>query len=150
MKRHHQNILAKQIRFGGVDDYCLKDFLDAYNEVSVYTMKQSTIKHAFAKAGLIPFNPRIVLERMEKIEGPKKRRYIPGRPYTPEPEDSGDDDPMDWTCAPTPYTSLAAIAVYDEWINNRLTGACNNTIPLTPSISYVIEKRNKAQNIIVL
>jgi hypothetical protein len=53
-------------------------------------------------------------------------------------------------CAPIPQTSLAAIAVYDEWINRRLTGACDNTIPLTPSISRVIEKRNKAQNIIIL
>jgi hypothetical protein len=148
MKTHHQNILAEQIRFGGADDYCSKDFLDAYNEISVHIMKRPTIKHAFAKAGLILFNLRIVLERIEKIKGPK-RRYIPGRPQTPEPEDNN-GDPMDWTCAPTPYPSLAAIAVYDEWINNRLTGACNNTIPLTPSVSRIIEKRNKAQNIIVL
>ena len=40
--------------------------------------------------------------------------------------------------------------VYNKWINRRLDGACNNTIPLTPSVSRVIEKRNKAQNIIVL
>jgi hypothetical protein len=117
-------------------------------------MKKGTIKYAFAKAGLIPFNPKIVLERMDKIEGPKKRRHISGRPHTPEPHtsepDDSDSDPMDWTCAPTPYTSLAAIAVYDEWIDKRLAGACDNTIPLTPSVSRVIEKRNKAQNIIVL
>jgi len=89
-----------------------------------------------------------VLERIEKIKG-LKRRHIPRRPHTPKPDDS-DDEPMDWTCASTPYPSLAAIAVYDEWINICLKGACNNTIPLTPSISRVIKKRNKAQNIIVL
>jgi hypothetical protein len=66
------------------------------------------------------------------------------------PDDDDDGNPMDWTCAPIPQTSLAAIAVYDEWINKRLAGACDNTIPLTPSVSCVIEKRNKAQNIIVL
>jgi hypothetical protein len=93
MKRHHQNILAKQIRFGGADDYCLKDFLDVYNEVSVRIMKKGIIKHAFAKAGLILFNPKIVLERMEKIKG-LKRCYIPRRPYTPKLEDS-DNDPID-------------------------------------------------------
>jgi hypothetical protein len=93
MKRHHQNILAEQIRFGGAEDYCAKDFLDAYNEISVRTMKKSTIRHAWAKAGLLPFNPKIVLERMEKMEGPK-RRTILERPCTPEPEeDKG--DPMD-------------------------------------------------------
>jgi hypothetical protein len=51
---------------------------------------------------------------------------------------------MDWTCALTPQTSLAVIVVYNEWINRRLTSACDNTIPLTPSVSRVIEKRNKA------
>jgi hypothetical protein len=40
--------------------------------------------------------------------------------------------------------------VYNKWINKRLTGACDNTIPLTPSVLRVIKKRNKAQNIIVL
>jgi hypothetical protein len=45
---------------------------------------------------------------------------------------------------------LAIIAVYNKWINKRLASAYNNTIPLTPSISYIIEKYNKAQNIIVL
>jgi hypothetical protein len=80
MKQHHQNILAKQIRFGGADEYCSKDFLDAYNEISVRTMKRPMIKHVFSKAGLIPFAPKVVLKRMDKIEGPKKRRHIPRRP----------------------------------------------------------------------
>jgi hypothetical protein len=58
-------------------------------------MRIGTIKYAFSKAGLILFNPRIVLERMDKIEGLRKRYYIPRRPYTPELEDSNDDNPMD-------------------------------------------------------
>jgi hypothetical protein len=40
--------------------------------------------------------------------------------------------------------------VYNKWINKRLTSACDNTIPLTSSVSRIIKKRNKAQNIIVL
>jgi hypothetical protein len=76
-------------------------------------MKRSTIKHAFAKAGLIPFSPKIVLERIEKIKGPRKRRHIPRWPQTPKPEDDN-GDPIDWTYAPTPHTSLAAIAVYNK------------------------------------
>jgi hypothetical protein len=40
--------------------------------------------------------------------------------------------------------------VYNKWINKRLTGAYNNTIPLTLFVLRVIEKHNKAQNIIVL
>ena len=112
-------------------------------------MKKGTIKHAFTKTGLILFNPKIILEKMDKIKGPKKRHHISRRLHTPKPDDS-DSDPIDQTCALTPYTSLAAIAVYDEQIDKRLTSACDNTIPLTPSVSHMIEKHNKAQNIIVL
>ena len=57
-------------------------------------MKKGTIKHTFTKAGLIPFNPKIVLERIDKIKGPKKHCYIPRRPQTPEPDDNN-GDPMD-------------------------------------------------------
>ena len=64
-------------------------------------MKRPTIKHVFLKAGLIPFAPKAVLKRIDKIKGLKKRRHIPRRPQTPEPNDD-DGDPMDWTCAPTP------------------------------------------------
>ena len=34
----------------------------------------------FLKAGLILFALKIVLERIDKIKGLKKRRYIPRRP----------------------------------------------------------------------
>jgi hypothetical protein len=79
---------------------------------------------------------------MDKIEG-LKRCYIPKWPYTLE-LDNSNSNPIDWTCAPTPYPSLAAIVVYNEWINRRLNSACKNIIPLTPSVSYIIKKRNKA------
>ena len=44
-----------------------------------------------------------MLKQIDKIKGPKKRRYIPRRPQTPKPNNDDDDgNPMDWTCAPTP------------------------------------------------
>jgi len=62
-------------------------------------MKKGTIKHAFVKAGLILFNPKIILEKINKIEGLKKRRYISKRPHTPEPHtlklDDSDNDLID-------------------------------------------------------
>jgi hypothetical protein len=63
MKQHYQNILADQIRYGGAQ-YTKDDFLDAFNEVSIRTAKESTIKHAWAKAGLIPFNPSSIREKI--------------------------------------------------------------------------------------
>jgi hypothetical protein len=51
MKQHHQNLLAEQVRFGGME-YTKMDFLDAYQEIRNLTMKKKTILHAWEKAGL--------------------------------------------------------------------------------------------------
>lgn len=145
MKQHHQNILAEQVRWGGTG-YTKSDFLDAYNEISVRTMKKHTIKHAWEKAGLWPFNPKLVLDKMEAIEAPW--RHDNNRFQTPEPEETL--EPINWSLVDTPDRSLAAIEPYTKYIDHRLSSAINDTIPLTPTVSRVIDKRNKAQNIIVL
>ena len=67
MKQHHQNILADQVRFSR-SDYSKNDFLNAYNEIFLRTKKVHTIKHAFAKAGLWPFNPSIVLNKIANMK----------------------------------------------------------------------------------
>jgi hypothetical protein len=136
--------LAEQVQFGG-PDYCKNDFLDAYNKISLRTKKKHTIKHAWEKAGLWPFQPRIVLDKMQQIEAPR-RLLNPDRFKTPEPEDSL----IDWRSADTPDTTLLAIKPYSDYIDHRLKSAIEGTIPLSPTISRVIDKRNKAQNIIVL
>jgi hypothetical protein len=133
---------AEQVRFGG-PDYTRNDFLDAY----LRSKKKSTIKHAWAKAGLWPFKPHIVLDKMQRMEAPHKL-LNPDRFKTPEPEDPC--TPIDWATAETPDTTLVAIKPYSEYIDHRLKSAIEGTIPLSPTVSHVIDKRNKAQNIIVL
>ena len=71
MKQHYQNILAEQVQFGSVK-YSKNNFLDAYSEVSLQTAKKHTIQHAWEKAGLWPFKPLLVLEKIEKLEAPKR------------------------------------------------------------------------------
>jgi hypothetical protein len=143
MKQHHQNILAEQIRFGG-SDYSRNDFLDAYNEISLRTKKKNTIKHAWEKAGLWPFKPHTVLNKMQRMEAPH-RLLNSDRFRTPEPQ-----DPLDWVSIKTPDATLCAIKPYDEYIDHRLKSAVEGVVPLSPTISHVINKRNKAQNIIIL
>jgi hypothetical protein len=146
MKQHYQNILADQIRYGGAQ-YTKDDFLDAFNEVSIRTAKESTIKHAWAKAGLIPFNPSIVLEKMKKME-PPQRILNPDRFITPEPEFLNQE--MDWNSCITPEQSLVAIRPYSEYIDRRISAAIDGTINLTPSVARATDKRNKALNIMVM
>ena len=146
MKQYHQNILAEQIRFGG-SDYSRRDFLDTYNEISLRTKKKHTIKHAWEKAGLWPFKPHIVLNKMQRMEAP--RRLLNSDPFrTPEPEDSW--TVTDWVSVKTPDTTLDAIKPYSDYIDHRLKSAVEGAIPLSPTVSHIINKRNKAQNIIIL
>ena len=148
MKQHHQNILAEQVRFSR-SDYTKNAFLDAYNEISLRTKKAHTIKHAFAKAGLQPFNPSIVLNKMANME-PLPDSLNSNRWTTPERENSPSNEEIDQKNCVTPETSLSAIQPYSDYINHQLSSAIQGTVTLTPSISRVTEKRNKALNILVL
>jgi hypothetical protein len=147
MKQHHQNILAEQVRYGDGGDYTRSDFLDAFNEVCTRTKKKSTILHAWEKAGLWPYQPRIVLEKMQRIEAPQ-RLIGPEQWTTPEPEIPSPD--INWVEAPTPDTSMVAIRLYNDYIDHRLSSAINGTIPISPTVVRVIDKRNKVQNIMTL
>ena len=147
MKQHHQNILAEQVRYGDGADYTRSDFLDAFNEVYTRTKKKSTILHTWEKAGLWPYQPRIVLEKMQRIEAPQ-RLLNPERWTTPEPEIPSLD--INWVEAPTPDTSMVAIRPYSDYIDHCLSSAINGTIPISPTVRRVIDKRNKAQNIMTL
>ncbi|KAL5315055.1 hypothetical protein ACEPPN_017706 [Leptodophora sp. 'Broadleaf-Isolate-01'] len=86
---------------------------------------------------------------MEKFEPPVERYYDPVEKMlallekTPEPVE------VDWSKVTTPETSIAKVQEYSEYINKRLAGAIDDSIPLTPSVTRVIEKRDKAQNIMV-
>ena len=45
---------------------------------------------------------------------------------------------------------MVAIRPYSDYINHRLSSAINGTIPISPTVRRVIDKHNKAQNIMTL
>ena len=139
MKAQHQNILAEQVRFGGCE-YSRTDFLDAYNEICVRSMKKNSIIHAWESSGLVPFQPHIVLNNMRKFQPQEPSR-------TPEPEESF---AFEWASCETPQLKLPEIQRYSAYIDSRLTGAIDGSIPLSPTVARVVEKRNKAQSIVAL
>ena len=84
---------------------------------------------------------------METIEGPRRLPDF----STPEPEGLKTPPPeINWSVVETPYRLITALTPYNEYIDYRITAAINGWVPLSPTVSHVIEKRNKAQNIIVL
>ena len=139
MKAQHQNILAEQVRFGGCE-YSRTDFLDAYNEICVRSMKKNSIIYTWESLGLVPFQPHIVLNNMRKFQPQEPSR-------TPEPEESF---AFEWASCETPQLKLPEIQRYSAYIDSRLTGAIDGSIPLSPIVAWVVEKRNKAQSIVAL
>ena len=97
------------MRYRGSFNYSKLDFLDAYNEVTIRTAQLKTILYAWEKAGLWPYGPRTVFERIEAIEGP--RRTIPEEIATPEPNEFGIPSPqeIDWSIVETPDCSLTSL-----------------------------------------
>jgi DDE superfamily endonuclease len=140
LKQHHQNIMAEQIRFGGMN-YTKSDFFDAFQEIRDQTMKKRTIIHSWEKAGLWPFNPKLVLSKLKEM-APFEEPTAPNRFATPEPVEST----QDWATASTPELTLQSIKEYSVYIDKRLAGAIDQTIPLSPTVARVIAKRDKAQN----
>ncbi len=151
-KGHYQSILSEQARYGGASNYSKCDFLEAYNEVSVRTKSKHTIVHAWEKAGLFPFDPNRVIKRMQEMEGPRvhQKAHTPYSCTTPELESEPKSPSNKWENAQTPALKLSAIEPYTHYINSRLADAISGTLDLTPTVGRVIEKRDKAQNILAL
>src|SRR5947199_1984661 len=67
-KHYHRQALDRSLRLG-VFDFNRLDFIAAFNKMRAETFKSSTIKSAFAKTGLIPYNPEKVLDPLrEKLK----------------------------------------------------------------------------------
>jgi hypothetical protein len=68
MKAYHQNSLYDSIRFGDFT-FDRTDFLDAFQEIHTNSMRSRTIYGSWAKAGLFPFDPEVVLSKMRGFDG---------------------------------------------------------------------------------
>ncbi|KAL8366626.1 hypothetical protein RB595_010475 [Gaeumannomyces hyphopodioides] len=86
-KAAHQRDLAQQIEQGAVD-YDREEFFDGLHNMRQRAFKVSTIKSAWSKCGLLPFNPEVVLDNLEdpltsatsKAVITKKSAIFPTRP----------------------------------------------------------------------
>jgi DDE superfamily endonuclease len=149
-KHYHQESLEESVRYGG-SDYTKLDFLAGLTKIRKHTFKPSTIRSAFQKAGLIPFCPVVVFDKLIEFSVPDPKR----RPETPE-SDSGwssnsvDSNGTDWATCVTPARNMRSIQAYSNYIDQRIEGSITEAVQLTPSVARAIEKRNKALNIMVL
>ena len=137
-KYYHQLELQDSIRYRGVD-YKWTDFLASFQSMRDQTFKLYIIHSAFENASLIPFNPSIVLGKLE---------IFTTLEHQLGPENSDDElaFEVDFTCIRTPNSPLMYQACTD-FIERRLAQSITNELILTPTVARVIEKREKASKI---
>ncbi len=76
-KHWHAEAIDRQLRLGA-DRFTKIDFIEALDWMRVKTFKQNTILSAWREAGLVPFNPSMVINRVKQNEAT-------GRQRTPSP-----------------------------------------------------------------
>ncbi len=104
------------------------------------TFKRRVIKSAFEKAGLVPFNPKVVLDKI-KVMSSFERAITPT---------CISKDEIDQSQYIIPTQKIRNIDIYTSFINLRISKAITRVQPVSPSVSRVIEKRDKAICIIAL
>jgi hypothetical protein len=107
------------------------------------TFKSRVLRSAWAKAGLFPFNPSIVLDQLAVFNPPIPE---PERPVTPVNQLAE----FDFSTCCTPALNLTVTGQYSKYIDNRLQLSIRTRCPPTPTFARVIEKRDKAMKIMVL
>lgn len=174
-KHYHQAHLQHMIE-KGVLNYDKPEFLKGLHKVRKRAMRPRLILSAWAKCGLVPYKPAVVLDALEDplssalnpeaivnkpgyiappleelddsdgIEGEKEDREEEGFEHTTP------DLPkyIDWSQATTPPLDLHAIREFSDYIDARLTSCIANATPPSPTLAKVIDKRNKATQALML
>jgi hypothetical protein len=86
---------------------------------------------------------RVMLETLKRAKPYRDNRF-----QTPEEEE--EEVVEDWANCYTPELKLLVIKKYSSYIQHRLSRTIDRTIPLSPTVTHILDKRNKAQNIIAL
>jgi hypothetical protein len=140
-KHWHQESLEESVRYGGAS-YTKLDFLAGLNKIRSCTFKKNTVVSAFQKAGLIPFCPTIVYDKLVEFSTPAQ--------CTALESESESESEIDWSSCITPARNMKSIGAYSNYIDERLQANITEGVDLTPSVGRAIEKRQKAMNIMVL
>jgi hypothetical protein len=176
-KHNHQKHLRWKIQ-GGAIDYVKSDFLSGLRRMREQTMVPRIIRSAWAKCGLVPFRPAVVLDALEdplsSALNPEAIRTKPGyipplelqtseeevvdltlsqeeeeeeeeeEDFAPGPQTPVPEKYINWSLAATPPLDLRWINDYSKYVHDRISSCIVNSLPVSPTITRVIQKRDKA------
>jgi hypothetical protein len=88
---------------------------------------------AFQKAGLIPFCPTVMYDKLVEFLALIRRAE--------SDSESDSDSEIDWSSCITPDRNIRSIRVYSTYIDKRLQANITEGLDLTPSVGRAIEKQ---------
>lgn len=138
LKHWHQVALQESIQYGDLE-YSRADFLAAYQTMRQRTFKSYTIKSAWAKVGLFPWKPELVLDKV-KVYEPDQVAPLE-TPMTPRTAVRS-YNPFVKPFQTTPTTGNRE--AHRAYLNLRLMDHMAESVPLTPSYSTALIKYQKS------
>jgi hypothetical protein len=120
-KHWHQVCLHEAVAFGDIE-FSKVEFLAAFETMRKQTFKKSTILSAWKKAGLFPFQPTTVINKMKLFDAPE-------RPVTP-PQQTAPYRPYQGPFQKTPATRDRP--AHQAYLETRLIDHYCDVQPITP------------------
>ena len=120
-KYYHREAVHKAIRDMDLE-YNLASFIRDLPYIREQTFKESTIIHAFQKAGIWPISCDIAIAKLRTYSQPRPRQYnrpttLPLRPITPKPSSFRDSEQglQRWKSKLTGLLSSPSQKSYNSW-----------------------------------
>jgi hypothetical protein len=120
MKPYHARAVEDAVRNGDVE-FSRSTFLAAFQSIRQQTFKKGTITSAWKNAGLVPYNPQIVLDTMARLEPLQQ---------SPTPERM-DDVQLD-SFLTTPHGQQ--FMPHQDHVTKQLEITVNSEAPLSPTL----------------
>ena len=120
LKHHHRKAIDRALRLG-IYEFNRVEFIAAFQKMRTDTFTVSTVKSSWREAGLIPFDPDKVLERITQRQAPPPEKW-PSRLFTLSEDNDGlGRGPIRLSLWPTP-TKLQDFERYKKWIREYNVG----------------------------
>ena len=117
------------------------DFFSIFDKFSTKTFTSKICKAAFKKAGLIPFDPLVVLLKMKEFGGIQDQSR----------KESIDDNPIEFaTPPPSSWSEFNTLITNTGRRGIKYVQDCILAGPITPTIIRVFEKIEKAADLLIL
>ena len=125
LNHYHSETIDEAVRDGDCE-YSKIRFLARITSIRSQTFKKKTVQESFRKTGLIPFNPKIVMQKLRDLSPPSAKPDLPPASLTPVMVDSRHPNTSVTTTKVDqliPITTQASVTTQDRRLGLGITSS---------------------------